>query len=114
MTHLLLAHRQADETDALDGLAAEQPQLLLHGFLHNGLERGHELVVVRHKLLLGCVGHRGNGGHHLLQHQLGSLEHELERAKEHTDTHTRQGEENGRSELEDVPMATTRALPPAA
>lgn len=76
-THLLLAHGQADEADALDGLAAEQPQLLLHGVLHDVLERRHEQVVVRHELLLGRVGHRGDGGHHLLQHQLGALVDEL-------------------------------------
>lgn len=57
LTYLLLPHSQADEADALYGFAAEQPQLLLHGVLHDVFERGHEQVVVRHKLLLGRVSH---------------------------------------------------------
>lgn len=72
-TYLLLADSQADEADALYGLSTKQPELLLHGVLHNVFERGHEQVVVRHKLLLGCVGHRGDGRHHLLQDKLGTL-----------------------------------------
>lgn len=56
-SYLFFAHSQADETDALNSLAAEQPELLLHGVLHDVFERGHEQVVVWHKLLLGCVCH---------------------------------------------------------
>lgn len=56
-TYLLLADSQADEADALDGLATEQPEFLLHGILYDVFERGHEQVVVRHELLLGSVSH---------------------------------------------------------
>lgn len=55
--YLLLADSQADETDALYGLAAQQPELLLHGVFYNVFERGHEHVVIWHKLLLCGVGH---------------------------------------------------------
>lgn len=34
-TYLLLANGQANEADALDGLAAEQPKLLLHGVFYD-------------------------------------------------------------------------------
>lgn len=71
--YLLLADSQADETDALYGLAAQQPELLLHGVFYNVFERGHEHVVIWHKLLLCGVGHWGDGCHHLLQHQLRAL-----------------------------------------
>ena len=71
--YLLLADGQADQTDALYGLAPQQPELLLHGVLHYVLQRRHEQVVVRHKLLLRCVSHWGDGGHHLLQDKLGAL-----------------------------------------
>lgn len=72
-TYLLLADSQANEADALDGLAAEQPELLLHSVLDDVFERGHEQVVVWHKLLLCSVSHGGDGRHHLLQDQFGAL-----------------------------------------
>lgn len=55
--YLFLAHSQADEADALNGLSTQQPELFLHGILHNVFEGGHEQVVVWHKLLLSCVCH---------------------------------------------------------
>lgn len=79
--YLLLAYGQANQTDALDGLAAQQPQLLLHGVLHDVFQRRHELVVVRHELLLRRVGHGGDGRHHLLQDKLGALLEQLSRGK---------------------------------
>ena len=79
--YLFLAHSQANEADALDGLSTEQPQLLLHSVLHYVLERGHEQVVIRHKLLLCGVSYRGNGRHHLLQDQLGALLDQLGRER---------------------------------
>lgn len=75
--YLVLADSQADETDALDGLAPQQSELFLHGVLHDVLQVGHEQVVVGHKLLLRRVRHRGDGRHHLLQHQLGALLNQL-------------------------------------
>lgn len=81
LTYLLLAYSQADEADALYGLAAEQPELLLHGVLDDVFERGHEQVVVWHKLLLSRVSHRGDGRHHLLQDQFGALMDQLEGGK---------------------------------
>ncbi len=73
LTYLLLADSQADEADALYGLATKQPELLLNSVFYNVFERGHEQVVVWHKLLLSCVSHRGDGRHHLLQDQVGAL-----------------------------------------
>lgn len=79
--YLFLAYGQANQTDALDGLAAQQPELLLHGVLHDVFQRRHEQVVVRHELLLGRVGHRGDGCHHLLQDELGALLDQLSEKK---------------------------------
>lgn len=55
--YLVLAYGQANQTDAFYGLAAQQPELLLHSVLHDVLQRRHEQVVVRHKLLLSRVSH---------------------------------------------------------
>lgn len=75
--YLLLADSQADQTDALYGLAAEQPELFLHCVLYNVFQWGHEQVVVWHKLLLCCVGHGGDGRHYLLQDQFGAFLNQL-------------------------------------
>lgn len=83
-TYLLLANSQTDQTDALYRLPPQQPQLFLHGVLHDVLERGHEEIIVRHKLLLGRVSHRGDGRHHLLQDQLGSFLDQLAMQREKT------------------------------
>lgn len=77
--YLVLADSQADEADTLDGLPSEQPQLLLHGVLHDVFEGGHEQVIVGNKLLLSRVRHRRYGRHHLLQNQLGTLLDQLGR-----------------------------------
>ena len=41
-TYLLLADSETDETDALDGLASQQPQLLSGGVLNDVLQARHE------------------------------------------------------------------------
>lgn len=80
-THLLLAHSQADEADALDGLSSEQAKLLLNAVLHDVFEGGHEQIIVRHKLLLGCISHGGDGRHNLLQHQFSAFLDQLEESE---------------------------------
>lgn len=80
--YLFLAYSQANQTNALYGLATQQPKLFLHSILHYVLEWWHEQVVVRHKLLLRRVSYWGNGCHHLLQDKFGALLDQLEREEE--------------------------------
>lgn len=80
--YLFLAYSQANQTNALYGLATQQPKLFLHSILHYVLKWWHEQVVVRHKLLLRRVSHWGNGCHHLLQDKFGALLDQLEREED--------------------------------
>jgi hypothetical protein len=79
--YLFGSNGESNEADALDGLAPEQLEFVGGGVLNDVLEAGHQSVVVGNELLLGCVGHRGDGRHHLLQHQLGAFFNQLHQKK---------------------------------